>query len=279
MNSLTKFCTNNSPIPKQLMDAIEAWEISLKDGKRDVVWFEYGPWEAVAKYFQEELESIKFINRDLPDGRSDELRVFVEDGKITEFKLAKKWSKYSRDNGIARWDDRRSVWILPELQITFDGDGKVKYLWTELRRGIGAHIELYLRGESFAGGYQQWAINSFGFFAFDESERIQKVSGDIPDITGERVIMDYGLTTENLRSDNKTERKTDVVTQTEKPILNYYITISEQTITVYLNGDMIDSFYLTPTLPEDIQALFGIKNTSKLIEVVGEKIQWVQESE
>lgn len=85
--------------------------------------------------------------------------------------------------------------------------------------------------------------------------------------------MDYGLTTENLRSDNKTERKTGVVTQTEKPILNYYITISEQTITVYLNGDMIDSFYLTPTLPEDIQALFGIKNTSKLIEVVGEKIQ------
>mgnify|MGYP006995908807 CR=1 FL=1 len=272
MNSLTQFRTNNSLIPKQLMDAIEAWEVSLKDGKKDVVWFEYGPWKAAAKYFQEELESIKFVNRDLPDGRSDELRVFVEDGKITEFKLAKKGLKYSRDNGIPRWNERRSVWILPELQIAFDGDGKVKNLWTELRRGIEAHIELYLRGESFAGGYQQWAINSFGFFAFDESERIQKVSGDIPDMTGERVSMDYSSTTENLDSGNEDEGKVDIVVQTEKPILNYFITIGEQTITVYVNGDIVDSFYLTPTLPEDIQALFGIKNTSQLIEVVGERV-------
>lgn len=272
MNSLTRFRTNNNPLPKQLTDLIEAWEVSLRDGKKDVVWFEYGPWSATAKYFQEELESINFVNRNLPEGRSDELRVFIEDGKVTEFKLTKKGFKYSRDNGIARWDGRRSIWILPELQMTFDGDGKVKHLWTELRRGIEAHIELYLRGESFAGGYQQWAINSFGFFAFDESERIKKVSGDIPDITGERVSMDYSSATESIDSENESGRKTDMVIQSENTLLNYYITIGEQTITVYMNGDMVDSFYLTPTLPEGIQALFGIKNTSQLIEVVGERV-------
>jgi hypothetical protein len=272
MNSLTRFRTNNNLLPKQLTNLIEAWEVSLKDGKKDVVWFEYGPWRATAKYFHEELESIKFVNRDIPEGRSDELRVFIEDGKVTEFKFAKKGFKYSCDNGIARWDGRRSIWILPELQMTFDADGKIAHLWTELRRDIEAHIELYLRGESFAGGYQQWAINSFGFFAFDESERIKKVSGDIPDITGERVSMDYVSTTENIASENENGRKTDIVTQSGNILLNYYISIGEQTITIYMNGDMIDSFYLTPTLPDDIQALFGIKNISQLIEVVGEMV-------
>lgn len=91
-------------------------------------------------------------------------------------------------------------------------------------------------------------------------------------MTGERVSMDYSSTTENLDSDNKDEKKTEIVVQAEKPILNYFITIGEQIITIYLNGDIVDSFYLTPTLPDDIQTLFGIKNTSQLIEVVGERV-------
>lgn len=118
----------------------------------------------------------------------------------------------------------------------------------------------------------QWAINSFWFFSFDGSDRIQKVDGDIPDFTQNRVYMEYAPQSAVWISDETPSGSFDVVVKEENPQVNYYITISEQTITVYINGDFVDSFYLAPTLPGDISTLFGLKNTSKLIESTEKKV-------
>ena len=272
MNTKNNFQTQGNTISGQLKSLLDAWEVGLKDGKKNVVWFEYGQWRGTARYSQWDLTRIDFINSEFPDWRQEEVRVFIEWEKATEFTFTKKGFKYCRDNGIARWDPRRSIWILPEIRMKFDPDGKKAYLWTELRRGIEAHIELYLRGESFSWGSMQWAINSFGFFSFDISERIQKVDGDIPDLTQNRVNMEYAPQSAVWISEETTSDSFDVVVKEKNPQVNYYITISEQTITVYIDGDFVDSFYLTPTLPEDISTLFGLQNTSQLIELTEAKV-------
>lgn len=269
-NSIT---SGENNIPNLLNQLIESWIIIEEDGKRASVTFAYGDWQAFGEYSNGELEKITFRNYNFPDGRIENLIVFIEDGKPTEFNLKKEWLNFSRDNGIRRWDNRKSIWILPELSLTFSADGKIIPRSLELRRGTLAHVELYLRGESYVGWGLQWTINSFGFFSFDQSWRVIKVEGgDIPDLTQNRVSMQYEAQNSEWKSVEMSQW-TALSNPETIPQVKYFITLSEQTITVYINDELVDSFYLVPNLPEDIQVLFGLKNTSQIIEWVGGKVE------